>query len=28
LSGRIVAYERPLLFRDEMTRGAFNRMRH
>jgi ligand-binding SRPBCC domain-containing protein len=28
LSGRIVAYERPLFFVDEMTRGAFNRMRH
>lgn len=28
LSGRIVAYERPLFFADEMTRGAFKRMRH
>ena len=28
LSGRIVAYERPLFFADEMTCGAFRRMRH
>lgn len=28
LSGRIVRYERPLFFADEMTRGAFKRMRH
>ncbi|HEX8235625.1 MAG TPA: SRPBCC family protein [Abditibacteriaceae bacterium] len=28
LSGRIVAYERPLFFADEMTRGAFKRLRH
>jgi ligand-binding SRPBCC domain-containing protein len=28
LSGRIVAYERPLFFADEMTRSAFKRLRH
>jgi ligand-binding SRPBCC domain-containing protein len=28
LSGRIVAYERPLFFADEMTRGIFKRLRH